>query len=226
VGTADDARAIYLQNNSPSGVPTAFIFQGASGKLALVAGGAIGSCTVDTNGNLVCNGSKSAVVPVDNGQRQVALYAVEAPQNWFEDFGSGQLAKGTASVTLEPTFAQTVETASGYHVFLTPEGDCRGLYISNKSGVGFEVHELSGGESNVAFDYRIVALRRGYENVRLEDKTAMMAKLKENIIKPSATPGRGWMPRVRPKQTTAVPALHSDRVVVTPAKLAASGSTK
>jgi len=187
VGTADDARAIYLQNNSPSGVPTAYMFQGASGKFALVAGGATGACTVDTNGNLACHGSKSAVVPVDSGQRQVALYAVEAPQNWFEDFGSGQLAQGGATVALEPTFAQTVNAASGYHVFLTPEGDCRGLYVSNKTATGFEVHELGGGQSNVSFDYRIVALRRGYEDVRLADKTEMMAQAKAGIPNPLAT---------------------------------------
>ena len=197
VGTADDARAIYLQNNSPSGVPTAFMFQGARGMFALVAGGAAGACTVDTNGNLACHGSKSAVVGVDNDQRQVALYAVEAPQNWFEDFGSGRLASGTATVTLDPTFAQTVNTGSEYHVFLTPEGDCRGLYVSNKRASGFEVHELGGGQSHVAFDYRIVALRRGYETVRLEDKTAMMAKAR--MPEPSVTPGERWTPPSRPK---------------------------
>ncbi len=38
VGTADDGRAIYLENNSPSGLPTAFIRKDASGQLALFAG--------------------------------------------------------------------------------------------------------------------------------------------------------------------------------------------
>jgi len=52
----------------------------------------------ELDGDLFCTGSKSAVVPVDNGQRQVALYAVEAPQNWFEDFGSGRL---TSAATVE-----------------------------------------------------------------------------------------------------------------------------
>jgi len=159
------------------------MFQGASGKLALVAGGATGACTVDTNGNLACHGSKSAVVPVDDGARQVALYAVEAPQNWFEDFGDGQLANGVATIALEPTFAQTVNTDSGYHVFLTPEGDCRGLYVSNKTAASFEVREIGGGQSNVAFDFRIVALRRGYEGVRLEDKSGLMAQLKSGVPK-------------------------------------------
>jgi|ERR1700722_10117642 len=34
-----------------------------------------------------------------------------------------------------------------------------------------EVHEQSGGTSSIAFDYRMMAKRKGYENVRLEDLT-------------------------------------------------------
>ena len=45
-------------------------------------------------------------------------------------------------------------------MFLTPEGDCGGLYIKSKRGDGFEVRELQGGTSNVAFSYRIVGRRR------------------------------------------------------------------
>jgi hypothetical protein len=112
---------------------------------------------------------------------------VESPQNWFEDFGSGQLASGAAAVTLDSTFAETVNAASDYHVFLTPEGDCRGLYVSHKSATGFEVRELGGGQSNVAFGYRIVALRRGFENVRMADMTEQWKKV--NAPLPKAAPG-------------------------------------
>jgi len=59
-------------------------------------------------------------------------------------------------------------------VFLTPKGDCRGLYVSNETQTGFEVHELGGGKSNVAFDYRIVAHRKGYESIRMADMTDRM----------------------------------------------------
>lgn len=187
VGTADDARAIYLENNSPSGVPTAFMQQDASGELALQAGGAGGFCTIDTNGHMFCPHAMSVMTTVENGQRQVALYAMESPQNWFEDFGSAQLSGGSTTVALEPIFAQTV-SAKDYHVFLTPKGNCRGLYVSAETAAGFEVHELGGGQSNVAFDYRIVALRRGYEGVRLEDKTEQWKKV--NAPLPMATRGR------------------------------------
>jgi hypothetical protein len=132
-------------------------------------------CNIDTSGDLLCSGSKSAVVGV--GGRAVALYAVESPENWFEDFGSGRLVNGAATIALEPTFGQTVNTASEYHVFLTPSGDCHGLYVAQKSPTSFEVRELGGGHSNIAFDYRIVARRKGYEQIRLADKSLMMQKL-------------------------------------------------
>jgi hypothetical protein len=148
-----------------------------------------GSCSITTEGDLFCSGSKSAVVPVDSGTRKVALYAIESPQNWFEDFGSGQLANGSVTIQLESMFAQTVNTGVNYHVYLTPNGDCKGLYITAKTPTSFEVHELGKGTSNVAFDYRIVAERKGYEQIRLADKTrafdtnrlkAVVHHLKEN----------------------------------------------
>jgi hypothetical protein len=106
------------------------------------------------------------VLPDD---RAVLLYSVESPENWYEDFGSGQLRGGVATVELEPTFAQTVSPEVGYHVFLTPDGDCEGLYVAQKTPTSFEVRELRGGKSNVAFDYRIVAKQKGLESLRLEE---------------------------------------------------------
>ena len=48
---------------------------------------------------------------------------------------------------------------SDYKVFVMPEGDCRGLYV-RKSAASFEVRELGGGMSNVAFSYRIIGRRK------------------------------------------------------------------
>jgi hypothetical protein len=194
MATADDSNALVAINNSPSGLYTGYFHNRENSTHnvgVLLAAGAFGSCLVDTDGNLVCTGTKSAVVPVDNGQRQVALYAVEAPQNWFEDFGGGQLSGGSAIIQLDPTFAQTVNAATEYHVFLTPKGDCEGLYVAHKTPTGFEVKELKRGRSNIAFDYRIVALRKGYEQVRLADKTEQWKQLREDQAKRRATAGAG-----------------------------------
>jgi hypothetical protein len=159
-----------------------------------------GVCNIDVSGNLSCTGTKSAVVPVDGGARKVALYAVEAPENWFEDFGSGQLSGGVDTITLEPTFAQTVNASVDYHVFLTPNANCKGLYVTAKTPTSFEVHELGGGQSNVGFDYRIVARRKGYENIRLADKTKQFESPKLHRVN---APGRKAPVPVKPARPGA-----------------------
>ncbi len=64
-----------------------------------------------------------------------------------------------------------MNTEVDYQVFLTPYGDCKGLYVTNRNASSFEVHELGGGTSNLSFGYRIMALRKNYENVRFADHT-------------------------------------------------------
>jgi hypothetical protein len=121
------------------------------------------------NGNLGCTGSKSSITEVDEELR--TLYAIESPDVWFEDFGTSQLVNGKISVPMESLFAQTVNLDVDYHVFLTPLGDCNGLFVTDKTATGFEVRELGSGSSNVSFDYRIVAKRAGYEDQRMEIMT-------------------------------------------------------
>src|SRR5258707_619348 len=117
-------------------------------------------------GDFIATGTKSALVETASyGDRH--LYAVESPENWFEDFGGARLNKGRAVVKLDPIFAETVSTDIEYHVFLTPRGNCRGLYVANQTPTSFEVRELQKGTGNIAFDYRIVAKRKGYEKARL-----------------------------------------------------------
>jgi hypothetical protein len=186
LGTADDGNGFLGENNSADN-ETIFVQNNsttAGSRAARFAGPDAGTyCLIQRDsanngtGDLVCTGTKSAAVPVD-GNRMVRLYAVESAENWFEDAGSGQLSGGSAAVTLEPTFAQSINGDHEYHVFLTPGGDCEGLYVDHKTERGFEVHELRGGHSNVAFEYRIMAKRKGFENVRMEDVTAEFAQMK------------------------------------------------
>jgi hypothetical protein len=185
-----------------------------NGQTPLVANGPMGWCAVNDAGSLICQGSKSAAVPLAD-DRWVRLYAVESPENWFEDFGSGKLSNGSAVVALEPTFAQTVSTSTDYHVFLTPNGDSRGLYVFAKTATSFEVREQGGGISSIAFDYRIVARRKGYENIRMEDVTELNARIvvaNERIAKqipphrpPAMKTGDG--PRPAPQSAPVTPKL-------------------
>jgi len=52
-------------------------------------------------------------------------------------------------------------------VFIQLEGDCRGVYVTNKTASGFDVVELQGGTSNANFSYRVVCRRKHYEGLRL-----------------------------------------------------------
>jgi hypothetical protein len=116
-------------------------------------------------GSMTATGAKSAAVKTKSGLSRV--YRLECPESWFEDFGSSQLTTGQATVSLEPGFASIVHT-NAYRVFLTPRGECNGLYISSQSGGGYTVRELHNGTSDVAFDYRVVAKRADIEGARLE----------------------------------------------------------
>lgn len=188
LGTTDDGNSLFGVNNTVNH-ETLYVendsgFNGGTPLAARFAGP--GSSTYcyfprdsadNGSGDIVCTGTKSAAVPVE-GNRMVRLYAVEAADNWFEDAGSGQLSNGSVAVALDRVFSETVNGNLDYHVFLTPNGDCEGLYVTNKTSHGFEVHELHGGHSNVAFDYRIMVRRKGFENVRMQDVTADFTQMK------------------------------------------------
>jgi hypothetical protein len=173
LGTAGDTSAGVFLNNSPSNWSTLLaVSYDSSGAMFEADNFSNGTyCYIDSAGSLSCTGSKNAVVPIDGGKRIVAMSAIESPENWFEDFGSAQLINGVAVIQLDPDFIQTVNTEKDYRVFPVPNGDCKGLYVTNKSANSFEVRELGGGASNIRFDYRITAIRRKYETVRFADHT-------------------------------------------------------
>jgi len=116
---------------------------------------------------MVATGTKSAVVDTqDYGWRH--LYAVESPQNWFEDFGLATLAAGEAVVPIEPIFAQTVNLDLPYHVFLTPLDEFCSLYVTGQTASSFIVRAEEGAGCEIEFHYRIIAPRLDHEDLRLK----------------------------------------------------------
>ncbi len=124
---------------------------------------------VDENGNTMATGTKSASVNTAvYGQRLV--YAIESPEVWFEDVGTAQMAEGVALVQFDPIFAETVDLETDYHVFVTPLcEDPVILFVTVKTAEGFTVKgvTLDNQPSNCGFDYRVMAKRLGYADVRL-----------------------------------------------------------
>jgi hypothetical protein len=172
-GTGMDGIGGIFLNDSPSGnwalVAANYSRSGPIFTAENIANGV--SCTINASAQLHCDGGIGAIVQLDRGNRKVAMSGIESPENWFEDFGSAQLVNGVAVIQLDRDFIQTVSTEKDYRVFPVPNGDCKGLYVTNKSANSFEVRELGGGSSNIRFDYRIAAIRKNYETVRFADHT-------------------------------------------------------
>jgi hypothetical protein len=109
-----------------------------------------------------CQGNVSTFLNTRHGMTAQA-YAPRNALPTLEDEGEAQLVDGAAAVRLDSAFADAITDRSPYLVFITPQGDCRGLYVSHKTLTGFEVHESMGGRSTLAFDYRIVAKPNGID---------------------------------------------------------------
>jgi hypothetical protein len=153
IGTSNQLMAIYGFSAANAGIV------GETGNPQSFAGYFAGRVIV--TGDLFVAGAfnkKGCAVPFPDGTHR-ALYCMESPDLWFEDFGAAKLRRGRATVKLDADFAKVIKRGD-YHVFVTPRGDCRGLYVRSQGGASFEVRELAGGTSNVAFSYRIVGRRR------------------------------------------------------------------
>jgi hypothetical protein len=119
------------------------------------------NCSISYQAFLACTGparfkSVQATHRTGNGQTVLA-YGSESTSATIEDFGTAQMVAGVANVTIESRFGATIDRNARYFVFLTPLGDTKGLYVSEKTGSGFQVRETQGGRSTLSFDYRIVA---------------------------------------------------------------------
>lgn len=123
---------------------------------------------VSITGLLITGGScHSGCLVGKNRTHSVAEYASVESEPTIEDFGEGVLAGGRADVSLDAQFANVIDPNVSYSVWVTPEGDCRGLFVANRTSHGFSVRELQGGSANVPFEYRIVAKRYGVSAARL-----------------------------------------------------------
>lgn len=150
---------VYGNATTTSGTRYGGYFATTNGQYAYV-GGRNGN----TNQKIQGTGSVSTIVKNTNGER-ITLTCPEAPEVLFQDYGIGQLVNGFAHITIDPDLAINicVNDKHPLKVFITLEGDCNGVYVTNKSANGFDVVELQGGQSSVPFSWQIVATRANEE---------------------------------------------------------------
>ena len=123
-------------------------------------------------GTLTQNGSPHDAMQTSNGRR-VVMYGPMQAVATVEDVGEAQLSAGQAYVHIDSRFAGTMDLTRSYLVFLTPQGDTPGLYVTQKSAAGFIVRE-HGARSNIVFDYRIVAQPYVPQGARLANAPSML----------------------------------------------------
>jgi hypothetical protein len=157
-----DSSSIYVSS------PSDFLAgSGSSGYFSIDYGGneLLSGKLTTSGGTYVRVGSSNGPAVLEYGSRTTA------PQ--VEDVGEGQLTNGRASIAIDARLAATIDKRIAYHVFVTPEGDCNGLYVTQKTSAGFTVRELHGGHASLAFEYRIVAKPVDDNGVRLAAAPAL-----------------------------------------------------
>ena len=124
-------------------------------------------------GKLTQHGNPHAVVHTSGGHDLVA-YAPAQAEATVEDVGEARLIAGQGYVRIDARFGATMDRTRPYLVFITPQGDTPGLYVTDKTASGFTVRE-HGAHSNVAFDYRIVAQPYGSKEARLPEASHLVS---------------------------------------------------
>ncbi|SEP80333.1 hypothetical protein [Flavobacterium urocaniciphilum] len=119
-----------------------------------------------TDYKVIGNGTASTLIPDQNNVPRV-MFCPEAPEVLFEDYGIGKLENGEAYIKIDEILAKSiiVDEKHPLKVFIQLEGDCNGVFVSEKTIEGFRVIELNNGKSNISFSWHIVANRANSKDI-------------------------------------------------------------
>lgn len=120
----------------------------------------VGAKNNGTSYKVLGGGSVSTMVKDEEGNNRI-LHATETPEILFEDFGTGKLVNGEAYISIDKLLSKHiyVDEKHPMKVFIQLEGDCNGVFVTEKTTNGFKVKELGKGKSNVSFSWNLVANR-------------------------------------------------------------------
>ena len=132
-------------------------------------------------------GTTSTIVncpPEIRDKEKAIMFCPEAPEILFQDYGVGQLNNGRARIELDPILSHNifVDETHPIKVFIQLEDECNGVYVTNKSKMGFDVIELQSGKSNAKFSWSVVANRAD----EIDPKTRAMVSKNQDLRFPKA----------------------------------------
>jgi len=118
---------------------------------------------------------------------RLGTFGTQSTRATIEDTGTSRLMNGEGAVRFDAAFARTLDLRQGYQVFLTPDGDTRGLYVAAKYEGGFIVRETEHGRSSIDFDYRVVAHPYGANEARLPELNLKAPQISRAIMPANPT---------------------------------------
>lgn len=151
---ATSVDVLQAKANSAAGAAV-YAEQKGSGYAAFFSG------SVTITGNLSSSAPKTARLQGPDGS-PLYLFAREAPQSRYEDFGTVVVRGGRAEVPLDPTFREVIEPAADYNVFLTAQDGAARVAVGERRVDRFTVLA----DRDVTVAYNIAGVRRGYSDVR------------------------------------------------------------
>jgi hypothetical protein len=133
------AAGVFLNDETGNEVYVAY-YNGTNYKIYGTSPGTVSCSVQDTKGNYV------------------VMHAPETPEDYYEDYGQGQLMNGKVHIDMDPNYAKNicVNDKHPLRVFVQLYGDCKGVYVTHTTATGFDVVELDGGTSNTPFQYQII----------------------------------------------------------------------
>jgi len=170
--TGDPYGIAVFKNGARTNFEGAGYFMHATTGVGANTGVAVAYRWSGTNYKIINIGSFGGLVSTDvwgltndTNDRKI-MFCPESPEILFQDYGQGKLVNGKANVIIDPIFSKNIVVNSEHplRVFIQLEGDCNGVYVTNKTENGFSVIELMNGISNVTFSWFITANRKDYIN--------------------------------------------------------------
>lgn len=109
---------------------------------------------------------------VDTSDGAKTLYALQSGESQYMFSGTAALLNGKVRVDFDKTILDIVDTSKPMSINLTLAGKAKGIYVSGRDEIGFDVEEVDGGTSNVNFDWLVFATRKNESETVSDASTA------------------------------------------------------
>jgi hypothetical protein len=115
--------------------------------------------TIDENGVLK--------VKLTENSTEKEMFSTTSPKVEMTISGTSRLENGVKVVDfslVDEDFVKNISTDTPLKIFVTASEECNGVFVFERAAASFTVKETQSGVSNAAFDWMVVARRKGYDD--------------------------------------------------------------